>query len=967
MNNVKSTIASFINSLYPFNKLPEISIEALAEKFKPVVYRIGETIIMRETELTHIMIVYKGEARLLGYDRRSKDLITLKKLLPGAILGSSSLLRGVYTETAIASTEVKCLALEVEEFENLLRQHENLRAALSDRPELTELCELLGSELESHADGGTNLKELTLKVEQEAIVVNVTAADGEQIKDSSRIWLISGGRPAPKLPVGSRFSPHKLENLGNGTLRVVGIPRAIMPDLPTLLNARTALNVIPPPQPVAKKESQEKKEYPHFQAKGSEDEIMTCLRMVSQYFKIPFHKEVLSKVIANQQRTGKISLMFFASIADLMGLQAQPLNITASQVARMPTPAIIKWEEKWSILWEINQKEAILGVPTEQNQRRCQLSTFMDIWGQQGQVLVLRAGAGTPEQKFGISWFIPVLMRYRRVLIEILLASFFVQLFGLLNPLIVKEVINAMIQGTLDSLSVFCIVLIIMAAFEAILNSLRTYLFTDTSNRIDLALGSQLIDHLMRLPMSYFGKRSMGELQSRVTELEKIRQFLTGTALNVVLDVLFSFLYIAVMLFFSVKLTFIALGIIPLYLGLTTLFSPRLRQLSRKKSERYAETQSYLAETLNGIETVKSQNIELRARMSWQERYGRYVSAGFKAVKLATINSSVKSFLNKVSTLLVLWIGAYIVVSGELTVGDLIAFRMISSQVTTPLLGLFGVWDQFQEVALSIERLSDILDHPEESPPEERNNITMPPIKGAVTYENISFRFSNIGALQLNQVNLNIPAGAFVGIVGQSGSGKSTLTKLLPRFYQPLGGRILVDGYDISRVELYSLRRQIGIVPQNPLLFDGTINDNITMNYPEATTEEIIAAAKIAQAHDFIMEMPNGYNSPVGERGSALSGGQRQRVAIARTILQNPQLLIFDEATSALDPETEEKVCNNIMQAFKGRTILFITHRLSTLKQADLAIMMVKGQIAEMGTPAELMALKGQYYILASK
>jgi ATP-binding cassette subfamily B protein len=503
-----------------------------------------------------------------------------------------------------------------------------------------------------------------------------------------------------------------------------------------------------------------------------------------------------------------------------------------------------------------------------------------------------------------------------------------------------------------------------LTLFEALLGGLRTYLFSDTTNRIDMGLASQVIDRLVRLPMSYFGKRTTGELATRVQELENIRSFLTGTALTVLLDVVFSVIYIAVMLFYSPMLTFAALSVVPLLIILTVFFSPILRHLLRQKAIRHADTQSYLVEVINGMETVKSQNIELRSRMAWQEHYGHFISAGFQAIKISAVAGSLNTFLNKLSTLLVLWVGAYLVLESKLTLGELIAFRIIAGYVTNPLLRLSQLWQQFLETALSIERLGDILDHTEESPPEQQHNLPMPPITGAVTYEDISFSFAGNGQLQLKQVNVEIAAGSFVGIVGQSGSGKSTMMKLLPRFYQPQSGRIFIDGYDIAKVELYSLRRQLGVVPQNPLLFNGTIHENIALNSPDADVEAIIEAAKIAAAHDFIMNLSEGYNTPVGERGAALSGGQRQRIAIARAVLQNPRLLILDEATSALDYETEQQLCRNLAQKFAGRTVFFITHRLSTIRDADLILMMANGVIEEQGTHAELMALQGRYSCL---
>jgi len=367
---------------------------------------------------------------------------------------------------------------------------------------------------------------------------------------------------------------------------------------------------------------------------------------------------------------------------------------------------------------------------------------------------------------------------------------------------------------------------------------------------------------------------------------------------------------------------------------------------------------------LTGIQTVKSQNVEMVSRFSWQELYATYINRSFEKTISGTVLSQTSQVLQKLSQLLVLWVGATLVLSGDLTLGQLIAFRIISGYVTQPLLRLSSIWQSIQELKVSFERLADVIDTPQESDAVDKAKVPLPPIEGDVTFENLSFRFRKDMAPVLKDVNLNVKAGTFVGIVGQSGSGKSTLMKLLPRLYAPDEGRILIDGYDIDKVELYSLRRQIGIVPQDPLLFSGTISENIALTQPDAGSDEIVMAAKLADAHDFIMGLPSGYSTPVGERGASLSGGQRQRIAIARTLLSNPKLLVMDEATSALDYETERRVCDNLVGALQDCTVFFITHRLATVRRADLIVVMHLGVVAEIGSHDELMERRGRYYAL---
>lgn len=698
---------------------------------------------------------------------------------------------------------------------------------------------------------------------------------------------------------------------------------------------------------------------------GAIDAPLACLQMLSKYFGISFRRDLIKKVLQNQLKAAdNISLQVAGAVVEMIGLRTQLVQVPVSAIHRVKAPALIRYNDSFAILYSITEKEIVLGIPESGITRR-KIRDFSNVWGNECQVLLLQAPVNKPKEKFSLKWFLPSIYKYRRVLTEVLIASAFVQLFGLANPIITQVIIDkVLVQKSLDTLDILGIFLLGVGVFEALLTTLRTYLFVDTTNRIDLSLGSEVIDHLLKLPLSFFEKRRIGELAGRMNELENIRSFLTGTALTVVLDAIFSVIYIAVMLFYSWTLTLVALATVPLFALLTMSVAPIVRQQLKHKAERYADTQSYFVEVLSGIQTVKAQNIELKSRWQWQQRHVKYISAGFKNVITSSTASSISGFLNKFSGFLLLWVGAHLVLANQLTLGQLIAFRMIAGYVTSPLLRLIQLWQNFQETALSIERLGDVLDAPQEIDEANSKNITLPEIKGTVNYEGISFGFNPSVALQLKNINLEIPDGSFVGIVGQSGSGKSTLTKLLQRLYEPTSGRVKIDGYDISKVELYSLRRQIGTVLQDTLLFSGTIQENIALTNPEASSEEIIEAAKIADAHDFIMSLPNGYNTIVGERGSALSGGQRQRIAIARTVMQNPSLLILDEATSALDYNSERQVCQNLAEAFRDRTVFFITHRLTTVKNADVILVMDQGAIVERGTHSELMALKGRYFCL---
>lgn len=990
MNDHQKIIQEFLVGVSPFNQLSANAQQQLCQQLRLLRYRIGQEILVRDILPHQIIILYQGQVRLLGYDRRTQMTITLKLLEAGEILGWTGLIRGVACEEAIASTEIIGFTLPAADFLRLLDEEPRLAKAFQDQCSLTEVCDLLSYELERRADFATiNLLELALKAYPVASVRYLSPEKTPDEPLSDRIWFVSGGGTVMNFPAGARLDLRDLQTdlevTGDVKARLVGFPKSIFPKSPTLNVTKSATVNFPdieipyaadqPPTPTdlptLTNHHSKSQNYPHIRGQGAVDSALACLQMLAQYWGMPFRREAIRRILTDQiSSTGSLSLPLFGAIAESLGLSTQLVNAPETAVTRLQVPALISWQQGFAVLYEVSHQELVLGVPetgiVRLHPKKLQFASSVN--NQQPatlQVLLLQPTKETPQQRFGLHWFLPYVRRYHRVLLAVLAASFFVQLFGLASPLMLQVIIDKVIvQNSLDTLHVLGIFLLVIALFEAVLSSVRTYLFVDTTNRIDLSLGTQIIDHLLRLPLRYFDRRPVGELASRINELENIRQFMTGTALTVVLDTVFSLLYIIIMLVYSWVLTLVALATVPVFILLTLLVSPIVRRQLRTKAENNARTQSYLVEVMSGISTVKAQNIELRTRWQWQERYARYVSAGFKTVLVSTTASSTSNFLNQLSSLSVLWVGAYLVLQQNLTLGQLIAFRTISGYVTSPLLRLAQLWQNFQEVALSLERLSDIMDSPQEEDETERGDIPLPRIEGAVRFENVSFRFAASGPLQVTNVSLEFPSGVFVGIVGQSGSGKSTLMKLLPRLYPLNSGRILIDNYDISKVELYSLRRQVGIVPQDSLLFDGTVQENIALTRPDATPEEIIEVAQSVCAHDFIMNLPRGYNTRVGERGAALSGGQRQRITIARTLLQNPRILILDEATSALDYQTERQVCLNLAQAYKGRTVFFITHRLTTIQQADIILVMDQGSVAEQGTHAELMSMQGRYYCL---
>ena len=905
MTNINTTkiVEQFLSLVPQFNQLAPEAIAKIAPKLKPLRFGVGKVMIMREKMQGQVAIISEGEVRLLGYDPRTKMPTTLDKLKPGQIIGWVNLARGLPCETAMASTEVVCLALDNEDFLELLDEYPQLAAKYKLKPAKVEVFDLLGIQLEQQAQGDWELADLANRMADVAEAYYLPPGEHQlssevalPLKDPSLVWLVSGGGAIEEFPVGSRIELTRDRQTitvnGDRPARLVSIPKAYWfegEEASTIIDSDAPLDLDSPglvsnldfdgvdfdegdglgeggytfesdEEPIAT----EKKEYPFFPGKTTLDSGIACFQMLSKYFGMPFRKEVIKRVLSEQlERTPNLSLPLCGAVSELMGLNPQLIDIPAQAITRLEGPCLVTWQDGLAIIYEFSETELVIAVP-ELGVRRYKPEDFIETWGDGGQVLLLKKTKETPQERFGLNWFLPALQKYKRVLIEVFVASFFVQLFQLANPLMIQVIIDKVIsQNSPSTLGYLVFFLVVLNIFEALLTTLRTYLFVDTTNRIDLSLGSEIIDHLLRLPLRYFERRPVGEISTRVNELERIRQFLTGTALTVVLDCIFSVIYVVVMFLYSPLLTAVSLAIIPVFIALTLIFSPTIRRQLRTKAERNAETQSYLVEVLTGIQTVKAQNIELRSRWKWQERYARYISTGFKTVITSTLAKSASDFLNKLSRVVIIGMGAYLVLEGKLTLGQLIAFRIIGGYVTSPVMRLATLWQNFQETALSLERLADIVDSPEEGEA-DRNNIPMPAIRGRVKYDNLSFRFKNSGPLQLKNVTTEFEPGTFVAIVGESGAGKSTMTKLLSRLYEPEGGRILVDGYDINRVELYSLRRQIGVVPQETLLFEGTILDNIALTNPDATTEEIIAAAQIAAAHDFIMTLPNGYNTRVG-------------------------------------------------------------------------------------------------------
>jgi subfamily B ATP-binding cassette protein HlyB/CyaB len=651
--------------------------------------------------------------------------------------------------------------------------------------------------------------------------------------------------------------------------------------------------------------------------------------------------------------------------ATRIGLKARLLkDQQPKRLATCPTPAIVRMKDSdYRILGtRLPGGKLRLANPLT---RVAKDETYEDVaatWD--GEIILLTRrwlGAGINPATFGFHWFVPSLWRYRSALAHVLLASLFVQLFALVTPLFFQIIIDkVLVHKGLDTLIVVVVGLAAIGVFDVTLQFLRSYALSHTTSRIDVELGSRVFDHLLRLPLGYFETRAAGQTVARVRQIETIRAFLTGRGLSSAIDLLFTVVFIAVLFMFSPTLTLIVLASFPFYILIAAVIRPVLRDRINERFNAGAASQQFLVESIFGIETLKAAAVEPILRNEWEERLAAYVKISFQSVILSNLGQNAIQYVGKATTALVLFFGAKAVIDNDLTVGGLVAFYMIMGQVTAPILRLAQLWQDFQEAQISVQRLGDILNSPAES--QRLANAHLPPMRGAIKIVGLTFRYRPDGADVLRDINLDIPAGQVLGIIGPSGSGKSTLTKLIQRLYLAERGQILVDGVDIGQVDTAWLRRQIGVVLQENVLFNRSIHDNIALANPGTPRGQVIAAARLAGADEFIAKLPLGYDTRIEERGANLSGGQRQRMAIARALVTRPRILILDEATSALDYESERAVQINMRKIVQGRTVIIVAHRLAAVRHCDRLIALDNGAIVEQGNHDTLLARSDSLY-----
>ena len=692
------------------------------------------------------------------------------------------------------------------------------------------------------------------------------------------------------------------------------------------------------------------------------DSLLKCLVVVLTIHGKAIQENQLKRAYASDGKPLSLTELIRASRE--LGFRAQQIKAEKNHLKSLPMPFIACMGKNEHIVVVKSQADQIVFYnPYHGLMEQAPMEKLRQEWD--GVSILFADDGNTDEvQGIGFSWFVSVLRKYWPQLAKVMLLSVLLQLFGLLSPFFTQIIIDdVLVHNSVSTLDIMVGGMAMVMMFQLILGGFRSYIFTNIANKADAELSARLFKHLMFLQTSFYNNWTSGDVVTRIRELEKVRQFITGTGVTLVLDAIFAVIYMAVMFHYSVDLTIIVLVAVPCYTLLNLAIIPIYRKRLNENFTANAATQSYIIETVTGIETVKHHAVEGLMEKKWESLLNGFVKSNRAIANLVNGVGSVGGLYQQLFMLSILWYGAYLVMENQLSIGQLIAFQMLAGMVVTPVMRIFSAWQSFQQAKVSLDKLGDIMDSPAEAT-FNPNRSVLPSVRGRLELDNVSFRYSDEGNQVLRHISLSISEGSCVGIVGPSGSGKSTITRLMQLLYTPESGRVLVDGVDMAQMEPAWLRRQIGVVLQESFLFNGTIAENIAAAKPDATEQEIVQVARMAGVMDFLKDMPDGFNTNVGERGGNLSGGQRQRVAIARALITNPKILILDEATSALDYASEHSIMSNLEKFAKGRTVIMIAHRLKTVMKCDKIFVISQGVVAEEGSHEALLERGGLYHSL---
>ena len=905
---------------------------------------------------------------------------------PGHWVSWSAIWRGEPELTLTASSPSALLLIPAALAEAALRQDAGLRQAVA-APSFEELAVLMASQWEQQGLQQQDPLRRLQQLHQDTVLLQ----PGDALPEAT-LLLFSGPRQPGGLQPGDRLAPQSSQwqaPVSGLPPRVLAIPEgALAAPLPEAVPADTtgtsALSVRASAAVTGTRSGEEvtridlEAEPPlageprvafHARAAAADSRVeqaLACIQHLASASRLAFSLDLVRRNLLDiEQRLGALRLPQVGLQLEALGFETRPLRARPWDLARLEPPAMLDLDGALVLMLAGSRGGVLIGDPRH-GLRRYGLQQLERRFPEGLDLLVIRQGRMERDStEFGLGWFLPAFLRYPNLLALTLLTGFVSQMLNAVLPLGVLLLLNEVVgKNNATLLLPLTLVLAVAAVAAALLGGVRALISADLSDRVDVRLGSSTVEHLLRLPLPYFERRSVGAIYYNINQLYTIRQFLVEQLLGVGLDLLFSVVFLVVLFALSPTLTLILLLVVPVLVTLNLTTTPMLKRLVRLSARHASEAGAYLVEVLGGMRTVKAQNFEVEARWGWLDRYRRYTNSRFRITQLNSLIRESGELVSNLIELAVFVVGANLILANQLSIGALIAVRLLGGRMVAPLLRLSSLWQGFQEMRHSISCIGDIMTAMPEVGEEDLQALPLPRIRGDLRFEAVSFRYGERGPMLLDELDLHIEPGQLVGIVGLSGSGKSTLVQMIDRLYTPRQGHIYLDGIDIAKVQLASLRRRIGYVPQESLLFAGSVLDNIRLNNPDADMEAVIAAATIAAAHDFILQLPNGYATQVGERGAGLSGGQRQRICLARTVLQDPSFVILDEATSALDADTERRVCNNLAETFRDSTVLFITHRLTTLVSADRILYMDKGKIIEDGTHEQLLRAGGAYATL---
>ena len=977
-----SNIRNLLENSSLLSGVSNFAVTALCRRAELVELSVGKPFQRSGQLAPGPALVLQGRLRRI-YQQPGSPPLSLGSIEANDWVGWASVIRGEPDLTLIAS-QVTILALvPFSDAIEAVRADQSLQQALAT-PLYEETAVLLLQELERQGRSVAEPRQLI-----EELFLHWSLADPGADPSQGAIELFSGPRPASAMPIGAFLDQKSRIDLplhvNQLPIRILSLPEAelaqALGDFYQADNNSNALALRPEQRPVLFErpgaEAAETFGFHRPQAEAAAfatgassrlEQALACISHLAASKKLAYSAELVRSNLEDvERRLGALKLAQLGLQLEAMGFDTRPMRARPWDLTRLEPPALIDLDGAFVMLLVAAGGSGVLVGDPRVGLQRWSVKQLEERLPNGVELLIIREGrAGRmQEEAFGLGWFLPAFLCYPGLLSMTLITAFVSQLLSAVFPLGVLAVIDQVIgRNNISLLAPLTAVLVVAAIAAGITSAMRALVSADLSDRVDVRLGSTVVEHLMRLPLPYFEQRQVGGILFNVNQLYEIRKFIVDQLLGVGLDVIFAILFLAVLLAISPTLTLVVVGVAPILMLINIIASPVLIRLIKQSNGFASSASAYLYEVVSGIRTVKSQNFEVEARWQWLERYRKYTSSRFRLSQLASLIGETARLVSNLADVLLISLGAMLIIANKLTLGALFAVKILSSQVVGPLLRLSSLWQGIQEMRIAIACLSDVMLAIPEVGEEDLQALPIPTIKGLIRFEEVSFRYGQRGPLILDQVDLVVQPGQFVGLVGLSGSGKSTLVQMIDRLYRPKSGRISIDGYDIEKLQIAGLRRRIGYVPQDSLLFEGTVLDNIRLNSPDASIEAVMEAARTAAAHEFILNLDNGYATRLGEKGAGLSGGQKQRVCLARTVLQNPSLLILDEATSALDAETERIVCRNLATQFDGITVLFITHRLTTLRNADRILFMNKGRICEDGSHNELIEQKGSYATL---